>query len=287
MHSPTLVRTIQTGSAVNPANGSLLQQVDAYNASNDPDLPTDRVLAVGGKSWSDLNNANQGWGHGLDYGLVHFSPIETVLAGGPVKFTITLEDDPSDTVSPQLAFAIYGGWDTNPGSTRHQTFVTSPTPLDNPLGSAGLTLLDFAVAPGPGRTLSRTYDLDATYAGEYTIFVGALGGVAGQYQLTVTTAPDAGLADCQTDLAAATADADADGVGDASDACADTPPSTPVDQVGCSWAQFCAPFDVLDKAGKKACKKADWMNDEPAMTRKQVDCVVDKATASCVPSLFP
>ena len=36
----------QTGGASNPPSGSLLQQVNSYNAANDPDLPTDRVLAV-------------------------------------------------------------------------------------------------------------------------------------------------------------------------------------------------------------------------------------------------
>jgi hypothetical protein len=287
MHSPAQVRTIQTGSGPNPPNGSLLQQVNGYNTANDPDLPTDRVLAVGGKSWSDPSNGNQGWGHGLDYGLVHFEPVADVLAGGPVKFTITVEDDPSDGVSPQLAFAIYGGWDTNPSSVRHQTFVTSPTPVSNPLGSTGLTLLDFAVATGAGRTLSRTYDLDATYDGKYTVFVAALGGVTGQYQLTVSTAPDAGLADCQSDLAAATIDSDADGVGDASDGCADTPAATAVDQLGCSRVQFCGGFDVAERAGQKACKKADWGNDEPAMTKKQSDCRYDKATDTCVPGDIP
>lgn len=201
MHAAAQARTMQTGAGANPPNGSLLQQVNAHNAANDPDLPTDRVLAVGGKSWSDPDNDNQGWGHGLDYGLIHFEPVSEVLAGGPVGFTITLADDPTDGVAPQLAFALYGGWDTNPASVRHQTFVTSPTPVNDPLGSSGLRLLDFAVATGPGRTISRTYDLDAAYDGRYTIFVAALGGVSGQYQLTVATAPNTGLAQCQADLA--------------------------------------------------------------------------------------
>lgn len=149
IHSATQVRTIQTGVAPNPPSDSLLQQVNSYNAANDPDLPADRVLAVGGLSWSDPGNGNQGWGHGLDYGLIHVTPLDTILANGPVTLTITVQDDPSDGVAPQLAFALYGGWDTNAGSIRHQTFVTSPSPVNNPLGSTGLTLVDFAVATRP------------------------------------------------------------------------------------------------------------------------------------------
>jgi hypothetical protein len=224
MHNATTVRTLQTGVDPTPASGSMLAQVNAYNTDNDPDLPTDRVLAVGGLSWTDPSNDNQGWGHGLDYGLVHFSPLDTLLAGGGFTFTITLADDPSDAVTPQLAFAIYGGWDTNPGSVRHQTFVTNPSPVDNPLGSTGLTFMDAAVAATPGETLERTYTLDTTYDGHYTIFVAALGGVAGQYQLTVTpiqdsdgdTIPNASD-NCPFDANLDQLDTDADTLGDVCD----------------------------------------------------------------------
>lgn len=283
MHDATQTRTIQTGVAPNPPSGSLLQQVVSYNGSNDPDLPTDRVLAVGGLSWTDPGNGNQGWGHGLDYGLIHYAPLKELLAGGPLKVTITLADDPSDGVAIRLAFALYGGWDTNAGSTRHQTFTTSPAPVDNPLGSTGLTLIDHAVATAPGQTLCRTFTLDATYAGEYTVLVGALGGVAGQYQLTVSTAPDDTLAQCQNDLAAATTDTDVDGVLDADDTCPGTPAATTVDSTGCSKAQFCATFDVTTKPGIRPCKKADWGNDEPIMTRKTDDCAYEKGALLCVP----
>ncbi len=287
MHSTTQVRTIQTGVAPNPPSGSLLQQVNTYNAANDPDYPTDRVIAVGGRSWSDPDNGNQGWGHGLDYGLVHFSPVDTLLAGGPVKFTITVTDDPSDGVATQLAFAIYGGWDASPTSSRHQTFVTSPTPVHNPLGAAGLTLIDFAVATSAGQTLSRTYQLSAEYEGEYTVFIGALGGVSGEYQLTVTTAPDTGLAACESELAAATVDTDGDGAIDANDQCPATPGETDVDALGCSRAEFCNAIDVSTKLGLKTCKKADWENDEPAMTKKQIDCIYDKAEGLCAATTIP
>jgi hypothetical protein len=189
LHNTTTVRVIQTGAGAEPAAGSLLAQVNTVNQGGGS-LPVDRVLAVGGLSWSDPANDDQGWGHGLDYGLVHFSPLDTLLAGGGVTFTVTLEDDPDDAATPQLAFAIYGGWDTNPGSVRHQTFVTNPSPVDNPLGSTGLTYMDSAVTSAPGGSVSRTYTLDTTYDGHYTVFVAALGGVPGQYRLTVTPIQD-------------------------------------------------------------------------------------------------
>ena len=273
IHSSSDLRVEQTGSAVNPPFDSMRDQVNVYNASNDPDLPTDRVLAVGGLSWSDPGNANQGWGHGLDYGLIEVEPLETILAGGAVKLTVTLSDDPSDGVAPQLAFAIYGGWDTSATSNRHQTFTTSPAPVNNPLGSAGLTLLDYAVAAGPGRTISRTIDLDETYDGHFTVFVGALGGVAGQYQITVSAAADT-----------SGSDDDGDGISNAHDACPGTATAVEVDQGGCSQVQFCAAVDNTSKKFKTLCKKADWKNDEPLMSGKQADCMYQKSTNSCVPT---
>jgi len=303
VHNTTANATIQTGAPLaSPPNNSLLQQTNTYNGANDPDYPTDRVLAVGGLSWADPGNDGQGWGHGLDFGLIHTSPIDTLVANGPIKMTITVTDDPSDGVAPRLAFALYGGWDTNPGSSRHQTFVTSPAPVNNPLGSSGLTLLDYQVASGAGRTLSRTYIVDATYAGEYTLVVGALGGTAGQYQVTVTLSPNTGedpacaanlaeceadLGTCEEDLASAAADADGDGVGDATDACAATPAATDVDALGCSRAEFCATFDVATKIGLKSCKKADWENDEPLISKKTADCVLNKAAGTCDATTIP
>ncbi len=200
----------------------------------------------------------------------------------------------------------------------------------------------------------RTYPLNATYDGEYTVFVAALGGVAGRYQLTVTTTPapmgsDADgdgvedgedncpgvanadqldtdgdtigdvcdpfpnepnpeLAQCLADLAdvtadhdacheelegmaeeldaakadlevlaAETADADVDGQRDQDDVCPSTPAGQAVDQGGCSQTEFCATFDAATKSGAKACKKADWKNDEPLLKKKaDRDCTVDK-----------
>jgi len=306
MHSPTQERTIQTGVAPAPAAGSLLDQVSTFNAANDPDFPTDRVLAVGGLSWSDPENGGQGWGHGLDFGLVHYSPVGELLANGPVNFTITLADDPSDAATVRLAFAIYGGWDSGSASVRHQTFTTSPSPVDDPLGSTGLVLLDYVVAGAPGDMLSRTYELSATYDGHYTVLVAALGGVAGQYQLTVSTEPEPietleeclgilgqvitnrdacqdSLGETSTALDAAmaaletaTTDTDTDGRRDADDACPDTGADAAVDQGGCSLAQFCGAIAADTRNGQRLCKKADWGNDEPLMKKKEADCAIDK-----------
>ncbi len=301
MHSRTQVRTIQTGAGLNPPSGSLLAQITSYNASNDPDIPTDLALVAGGLSWTDPSNDNQGWGHGLDFGIVHFSPIEELLMDGPLAFTVTLTDDSADGEAVQLAFAVYGGWDTSSTSVRHQTFVTNPAPVDNPLGSAGLTLLDYSVATARGQTISRTFPLDPIYGGHYTIFVAAQGGAPlGQYALTVTTAPldgiceadpDGALAECQSDLATmttnydtATADADGDGKRNQDDTCPDTQTGAAIDAAGCSQTQFCSAVDVSTKSGRKVCPKADWKNDQPVMKKKERDCEYDKAAKLCRPA---
>lgn len=293
IHSATQVRTIQTGSGVNPPSGSLLQQIATYNDGSDPDLPTDIVLAVGGRSWSDPSNGDQGWGHGLDYGLIHVTPLDEIQAEVPVRLTITLQDDPADGVAVQLAYALYAGWDTNPNSLRHQTFTTNPSPVDNPLGSTGLKLVDFAVATAPGATLSRTYDLDALHDGRYTLLVAALGGVSGQYQLSAGVFPtgealNEQIAQCTADLTAAqanitsmTSDADGDTVPDQRDDCPGTAAGQFVDRAGCSQPQFCEALPVATKRDRQTCKKADWQNDEPAMTAKTADCAYAKTSRTC------
>lgn len=85
------------------------------------------------------------------------------------------------------------------------------------------------------------------------------------------------LAQAQADLASATNDDDGDGIRDSNDVCAGTPAGTPVDQVGCSQEQFCNGIDVATSAGRRACKKADWRNDEPTMKSSEADCRVDRS----------
>jgi len=330
LHDGVAARVVQTGTGASPEPDSLLAEVAAYNASTDPDLPTDRVLAVGGCSWSDPANGDQGWGHSLDYGLLRFAPLDTILAGGPVYVSVAVESDPANPAPMQLAFALYGGWDTSGTSERHQTYTTSPRPLDDPLGAAGLTLLDYAVAAAAGDRVARTFRLKSDYGGTYTLFVGALGGVVGRYRVTITpgvvppdadgdgvpddvdncpavpnadqtdtdgdgigdacdpfpTDPQNALAQCRADLQAVQAemttavpDADRDGRADDHDLCPSTPWGEAIDQSGCSQGEFCATFDAATAAGRRACRKADWKNDEPLMTRKSADCAVVKGAA--------
>jgi hypothetical protein len=288
LHNPTQTRVIQTANATAPPANSLLSKVN-----------TDAVLAVGGLSWHDPSTG-QGWGHGLDYGLIHASELTEaeVLAQGPVKLNITLADDPADDRLVRLAYALYAGWDTSPTSVRHGTFTTSPSPVDNPLGSSGLRLIGYAVASTPGGTIANSYDVDLADEGRYTILIGALPEqgsqtpVAGQYTLTAGVSPlgaaneqlvqcQENLSETQQTLEAMTADADADTVPDQRDTCASTPAGQFVDQAGCSQAQFCGALPVTTKAERKACKLADWKNDEPSQKRKQADCRYVKSSSAC------
>ncbi len=97
---------------------------------------------------------------------------------------------------------------------------------------------------------------------------------------TTTSSTSTSVAPCS--------DADGDGEADATDRCPGTPPSEPVDDSGCSIAQFCAGFTSTTPAGARACKHADWKNDEPLMRRSQADCTIDHgapglADDRCVP----
>ena len=239
MHNATTARTIQTGTSPSPPSGSLLQQVNTYNGANDPDLPTDAVLAVEGTSWADPSNGGQGHGAGLDFGLIHFSPISPFAPAAPARYRVVLSlaDDPSDAVAPRLAFALYEGGDASASSSRTQTLTTDPSPTAiDPLGTSGLALVGSAVATSAGSTITRLYAIDPAGTGKYTIFVGATGGTSGQYRLSVAPKLDSdgdGVADngsvvanmieaVPTDNCTATANADqsdqdADGLGDACD----------------------------------------------------------------------
>ncbi len=91
------------------------------------------------------------------------------------------------------------------------------------------------------------------------------------------------LGTCQAALAAclvtAIPDADGDGEIDANDRCPGTPPGAPVDGDGCSREQFCARFDVATRNGARACRNADWRNDEPVMRlRDAADCTVERGS---------
>ena len=82
------------------------------------------------------------------------------------------------------------------------------------------------------------------------------------------------LAGCESD--ARLHDADGDGEPDALDRCPGTAPGAPVDDAGCSPAQFCASFDVSTAQGALHCRFADWRNDEPLMALFGGDCHVER-----------
>lgn len=229
MHTDTQVRSIETGVLPGPVAGSLQAQIETYNTGNDPDLPTNRVLAVGGLSWSDPANGDQGWGHGLDYGIIHYSPVSTILASGPVNVRVTVADDPTDGATMRLAFALYRGWDVSATAVRHQTFTTNPSPVNDPLGAQGLTLVDFAVAPTAGENVEVVFPLDATSDGQYTLLVGALDGVPGQYRVIIATEP-------------VPVDSDGDGVDDRVDNCPDDANADQLDTDGDTLGDVCDPF---------------------------------------------
>lgn len=106
---------------------------------------------------------------------------------------------------------------------------------------------------------------------------------------------DADRAQCQSDLTACTttagvcavdltscranpllADTDGDGRPDPLDRCPGTASGAAVDSDGCSQAQFCGTFDATTRDGVRACKKADWRNDEPLMRSRDANCVIDR-----------
>lgn len=85
---------------------------------------------------------------------------------------------------------------------------------------------------------------------------------------------------------AACEDSDRDGVPDVVDKCSATPLGRSVDSDGCSPEQFCAGFDATTRDGARACKKADWRNDEPLMRARDADCMIDRHSQPprCVPT---
>jgi hypothetical protein len=104
---------------------------------------------------------------------------------------------------------------------------------------------------------------------------------------------EADLGVCQEDLASCLADppiadADSDGEADATDRCAGTPTGEPVDDAGCSTAEFCAQFDTHEAAGRRSCRRADWRNDEPSDWQHDGDCRIARDAKTkrdrCVPT---
>jgi hypothetical protein len=71
-------------------------------------------------------------------------------------------------------------------------------------------------------------------------------------------------------------DSDGDGVAAIVDRCPGTPAGTETDSSGCSQEQFCLVSPVSSSAEGRACRRADWRNDEPTMRSRDRDCQVDR-----------
>ncbi len=84
----------------------------------------------------------------------------------------------------------------------------------------------------------------------------------------------------RTQLAAATADADEDGVRDLDDQCAASTPGSAVDAAGCTQSQACSAIDASG-AGAAMCRQYDWQNDEPLGMPN--DCRVESRLCVAVP----
>ena len=137
-----------------------------------------------------------------------------------------------------------------------------------------------AIPPGPSGSLGNASE---------PMVVLAIQKVLRLVPLTPLEACRADKGDAEDALANLTADSDGDGFRNAEDACPTTPAGAAVDQQGCSQAEFCAAIGATTAARRKACRKADWRNDEPLMRPKDADCTVVKGDPSgpafrCVPA---
>ena len=69
-------------------------------------------------------------------------------------------------------------------------------------------------------------------------------------------------------------DSDNDGHANDNDKCPFTPPGEAVDELGCSQREFCERIDARSRVGARACKRADWKNDQP-LRGKTFECRFD------------
>ena len=135
------------------------------------------------------------WGMTMNFGLV-------TLAQG-ANLTITVEADAS-SIKP--GFALYAGWDTSAGASRHDVIFFA---YNNPLGTSGLTALGDSLGATAGGSTSRTFSNLA--AGNYEVFVtvGANNSASGAYKVTLTTTPAASVPGAPTAVSATAGDGQA------------------------------------------------------------------------------
>jgi len=120
-------------------------QIDTHNETLE--VSKANAVAQGAPSnFSLITLPDNCWGMNMNYGLIKL--------GQAADVTITVSADGS-SLAP--IFALYQGWDTSTGASRHDAiFFGGPNP-NNPLGTTGLTYLGDAQNPTSSATLCKTF----------------------------------------------------------------------------------------------------------------------------------
>jgi uncharacterized repeat protein (TIGR01451 family) len=168
--------------------------------------------------------------------------IGTISAGGSV--TVTFDVAVVDPLAEGVASVANQGVVTASGLAD----VPSDDPDTGAAGDPTVTQLETGLEACQEEVASCESDL------------GACESDLGTCQEDLGDAQEA-LAACQNDPPFE--DADGDGEHDDTDACPGTPAGAPVDQAGCSLAEFCAGYDISGTNRNSPCNQADWRNDEP------------------------
>ena len=140
------------------------------------------------------------WGMNMNFGLIKL--------GQAADLTITVAADGS-SIAP--IFALYQGWDTGAGASRHDAIVFGGAEPNNPLGTTGLTYLGDTQNPTVKTTISKTFK--GLAAGNYELFttVANNNNPGGAFKVTVKTTDGLGN---QYQKVAALADVNNDGITD-------------------------------------------------------------------------
>lgn len=193
---PAGATTAQLGgvySGVTPVVGdSLLGQVWNYNhqvdhavAGYNSYLGTAASVSAGANSWANgVANGIDAANTGLSFGNIHASAGTTgnleqnLINLGAHYLNITVGDDALQSGQGQLAFSLYQGWATGPGTQ-------------------GLHLLGTVLANSIGQDIGISVALSGQSlngqgaAGEYTIVVGDQSGFGGQYRMAIASSATA------------------------------------------------------------------------------------------------
>lgn len=135
-----------------------------------------RNAPVGSNLWVAPDNC---WGMDMGFGLVSLSQASDLM--------VTVSADGSSIIP---AFALYKGWDSGKGATRHTTIFFGS---NNPLGTTGLTYVGDVMGSVAGGSVTKSFSKLA--AGNYEIFVtvGSNKSAGGQYKVQLTTSPSGSI----------------------------------------------------------------------------------------------